>query len=85
MEVSFFYFCNKFDTIQHLFFKFHYSRFLWQSVYLVFDFKPQRNSLHLFDSWSKLGGNKQNYLLLIRAASLCYAIWLTRNDSVFNK
>ena len=68
--------------IQHLFFECHYARFLWQVVYLVFGFKPPTSSLHLFHSWSKLGDNKQNYLLLTRAASLCCAIWLTRNDFV---
>jgi len=39
---------------------------------------------HLFNGWSKQGGQKHNLLLLTGCAAICWAIWLTRNDSVFN-
>ena len=36
---------------EYLFFECRYVHFLWQA-----------SSLHLFHSWSKMGGNKHNYL-----------------------
>jgi len=39
----------------------------------------------LFNSWSKLGTKKFNSLLLTAAAALLWAIWLTRNEVVFDR
>jgi hypothetical protein len=39
----------------------------------------------LFLVWSKNGYKKYNLLLLTAAAALCWAIWLTRNEVVFDK
>jgi hypothetical protein len=39
----------------------------------------------LFNNWTKGGGNKHNLLLLTVAAALCWAIWITRNEVVFDK
>jgi hypothetical protein len=39
----------------------------------------------MFGGWSKLVQQKHNLLLLTGAAALCWVIWLTRNDLVFNK
>jgi len=35
--------------------------------------------------WSKLGGSNHNHLLLTGAVAICWAIWITRNDVVFDK
>ena len=43
-------------------------------------------SIHdLFVNWSKAGGNIHNSLLLTAASALCWTIWLTRNEVVFDK
>ena len=39
----------------------------------------------LFNRWSKTGGNKHNSLLLTAASALCWAVWITRNEMVFDK
>jgi len=39
----------------------------------------------MFGGWSKLGQQKHNLLVLTGAAALCWVIWLTTNDLVFNK
>jgi hypothetical protein len=44
-----------------------------------------RNVNHLFNSWSKLGGSNHNHLLLTGVVAFCWAIWITRNDVVFDK
>jgi hypothetical protein len=39
----------------------------------------------LFVTWSKMGRKPQNALLLTAASALCWTIWLTRNEVVFDK
>ena len=39
----------------------------------------------LFIRWSKIANQKYNSLLLTAASALCWAIWLTRNEVVFDK
>jgi len=78
-------FCSTPKTIRHLFFDCHYASFLWRAVFVLFGINPPRNTNHLFNSWSKLGGSNHNHLLLTGAAAFCWAIWITRNDVVFDK
>ena len=78
-------FCNNLETTQHLFFDRHYACFLWCAVYWVFGITSPTSVSHLFGEWSKLGRRKHNLLVLTGASTLCWAIWLTRNDFAFNK
>jgi hypothetical protein len=39
----------------------------------------------IFVTWSKMGSKPQNALLLTAASALCWTIWLTRNEVVFDK
>ena len=78
------YCCNKPATIQHLFVECHYAKFLWRAIHLVLGIPPLVNIELLFNNWSKQGGHKHNILLLTGAATICWLIWLTRNDTVFN-
>lgn len=76
-------FCSTLETIQHLFFDCHYTSFLWRAVFILFSINPSRNTNHLLNSWSKLGGSNHNHLLLTGAAAFCWALWIIRNDVVF--
>jgi hypothetical protein len=38
-----------------------------------------------FISWSKIANKKYNLLLLTVASVLCWTIWITRNEVVFDK
>jgi hypothetical protein len=71
-------------TIQH-FFCCIYAKFLWRAVHILSGISPPRDIDDLFNSWSKLGGNKRNLLLLTAATALCWAVWLLRNEVVFDK
>jgi hypothetical protein len=77
-------FCHSPETIQH-FFSCSYAKFLWRAVYLLFGISPPQSTEELFNSWSKMGGNKQNLLLLTAASALLSAVWLTRNEVVFDR
>jgi len=78
-------FCHLRETIQHLFFDRTYAKFLWRSVHNLFGIAPPVDMADLFDIWSKMETSKHNTLLLSAAATLCWAIWTTRNEVVFDK
>ena len=68
------YFCSKHETIQHLFVECHYAKFLWHAIHFVFGIPPPLNIEHLFNTWSKQGGQKHNILLLTGATTICWSI-----------
>jgi hypothetical protein len=78
-------FCHLPETINHLFFSCSYAKFLWRAIHMLFGLKPPTNMDDFFNSWTKLGTKKYNTLLLTAASALLWAIWLTRNDIIFDK
>jgi hypothetical protein len=78
-------FCHLTESIQHLFFECFYAKFLWRSIHLLFGILPPTSIDDLFQNWSKVGNKKYNTLLLTAASALLWAIWLTRNEIVFDK
>ena len=78
-------FCHSTETIHHLFFDCFYAKFLWRAVHLMFGISSPLSIEDLFVHWSKLGDNLHNSLLLTAASALCWTIWLTRNEVVFDK
>jgi hypothetical protein len=41
--------------------------------------------MHMFSSWLNGIGGRLKQLLLVGASAICWAIWLSRNDVVFDK
>jgi hypothetical protein len=78
-------FCHSLETIQHLFFDCSHAKFLWRAEHLMFRISPPRSIGDLFNRWSKICRNKHNLLLLTAASALCWAVWLTRNEVVFDR
>ena len=72
------------DNSPSLFYCF-YAKFLWRSIHILFGISPPTNIDDLFYHWSKLGNKKYNTLLLTAASALLWAIWITRNEVVFDK
>ena len=67
------------------FFECFYAKFLWRVVHLGFRISPPLSIDDLFVNWSKVGGTIHNSLLLTAASALCWTIWITRNEVVFDK
>ena len=44
-------FCDMEKTIQHLFFECHSSKGVWNSLFIMFNLKPQKDIVHLFGPW----------------------------------
>ena len=55
-------FCNREETIQHLFFDCAYAKFFWRAIHLVFGLAPPKNVDDLFNHWLKQGVINQNYI-----------------------
>ena len=78
-------FCSSDETIQHLFFDCHVAKLLWRVVQYIFDLSPPQSITHLFGNWLRSVGTKLKRKLLTGASTLCWAIWLSRNDIVFDR
>lgn len=77
-------FCSSLETIQHLFFDCHFSRFIWNTVHITFGIQPPASISHMFGSWLFGLRPKLKKQILSGAAALCWAMWLNRNDMVFD-
>ena len=78
-------FCSSSETIQHLFFDCHVARFVWNAVYVVFGIQPPTSMSFLLGSWLGNFSRKLQKHILVGASALCWTIWLSRNDVVFQK
>jgi hypothetical protein len=75
-------FCNAQETIRHLFFDCPIARLVWRTVCITFDFKKPTSISHIFEDWIKSFHCKQMKNVLLGVASVCWAIWLGRNNVV---
>jgi hypothetical protein len=66
-------------------FKCHYARLFWRVLYCSFGLSTPRSFKHIFGSWLHGVHLKVKNLIITGVAALCWAIWISRNDLVFNK
>jgi hypothetical protein len=78
-------FCNTPESIQHLFFNCAYAKFLWTAEHMVLGIAQPTDVNDLFNHWSKRGGTNHNLNLFTAAAALCWSLWISRNEIVFDK
>jgi hypothetical protein len=78
-------FCDKEETVQHLFIQCPFARIIWQIVYLSFNISPPLSIAHMFGNW--LNGTEKDEKANIRVGvcAVLMAIWHVRNDFIFNK
>ena len=73
-------FCQHDESIKHLFFECKF----WAVVQVASNLYPPRTARNMFGNWLR-GIDKQfSAHILVGAAALCWAMWLTRNDVIFN-
>ena len=58
---------------------------MWRAVQVSFGINIPANKDELFSPLLRPNGPKTNTLLLVAAAALIWAIWLTRNKVIFEK
>ncbi len=76
-------FCMKNETIQHLFMDCHFAKFVWRAVLFAFGLYLPNTISHMFDGWLLGVDKKKSKLILVGASAICWALWLSRNDMVF--
>ena len=60
------------------------ARIIWRIVQVSFNISPPLSIFYMFNGWLN-GINKElMYKILVGASALCWTIWLSRNDMVFN-
>jgi len=69
----------------NIFFYCFYAKFLWRAIHILYGIVPPTSIDDFFDYWSKQGNKKLNTLLLTAATALLWAIWISRNEIVFDK
>jgi hypothetical protein len=77
--------CSSLETIQHLFIDCHFARFIWNSIHITFGIQPPSNIAHMFGSWLIGIRPRLREHICVGLTTLCWAIWLNRNDMVFNR
>jgi len=77
--------CNLDESIQYLFLDCHYATVVWRMVYLATGLTQPKSIRHLFGSWLSNQNTKIRDLIWVGVAALCWAIWNTRNDIIFNR
>ena len=78
-------FCSSEESIQYLLFDYHYAKFMWRIVHISFNLKPPTSVQNLFTGWLEGLNRKRKSQILVGASAICWALWLTRNDVVFDK
>jgi hypothetical protein len=61
------------------------AKLVWGCVAFAFGINKPTNVRHLFGPWLRSYSKEQRNLVLIGMSALCWAIWISRNDLIFNK
>ena len=75
-------FCDKEETIHHLFFECPFAKVIWRIVHMAFNITPLKNVLHLFGSWLHGIHKKELKQIRVGACAVLWAMWNVRNDFV---
>ena len=58
---------------------------MWRIVQVSFNLNPPNSVHNLFTSWLEGLNRKMKSKILVGASAICWVLWLTRNDIVFDK
>ena len=78
-------FCDRDETIKHLFFECPMARVLWRSVQIAFNITPPNSVSTLFGTWLVGIESETARHIRVGVCALLWAIWNCRNDLAFNR
>lgn len=61
------------------------ARFAWNAAVFSFGLQPPASVSHLLGSWLRGLSLKLRKQVLVGAAAICWVLWLSRNEAVFNR
>ena len=77
-------FANMTSLLNTYFLSVSFARAVWAIVQVASNLYPPHSARNMFGNWLR-GIDKQfSAHILVGAAALCWALWLTRNDVIFN-
>jgi hypothetical protein len=78
-------FCDSNETIDHLFLNCPFAKIVWRMVYFAFNIPAPTSINNMFGNWLNGVSKCDKARIRIGIAALCWSIWTSRNDMVFNK
>jgi hypothetical protein len=78
-------FCNESETVQHLFINCPFVKIIWRMIYLTYNLPPPANVTNMFGNWLNGVNKKDKERIRIGISAVCWSIWTTRNDIIFNR
>ena len=78
-------FCNLDENIHHLFFDCPFAKFIWRVISIAFNIQIPESTSHVYGAWFTNFDASIKYQMLVGTGAICWAIWFSRNDYVFNK
>ena len=67
------------------FFNCRVARFVWNTLFITFNFQPPKSTSHMFGSWIRRFAPGLRNQIIVGVAAICWVLWLNRNDAVFQK
>jgi hypothetical protein len=58
---------------------------MWRLLSICFGLATPRSVRHIFGTWMMGVDSKTKHLVITGVSALCWAIWISRNDLVFDK
>ena len=78
-------FCDREESIEHLFFECNFSKMIWRVIQFTFNIKPPTTVSNMFSTWLDGIDKITKARIRIGMCAILWAIWNCRNDIVFNK
>ena len=78
-------FCDSLETIEHLFISCPFAKNLWRMIFFTFNITPPTNIANMFSNWLNGVEKKTKARIRVGVTALCWSIWTSRNNIIFNK
>ena len=77
-------FCDTNETVHHLFLACPFAKIVWRMIYFAYNIPPPANINNMFGNWLNRVPKNDKNKIRIGISAICWTIWRTRNDIVFN-
>ena len=78
-------FCDSNESIDHIFMSCPFAKILWRLLFFAYNVPLPTRITNMFGNWLN-GMRKDNkHKFRIGVAALCWSLWTSRNDLVFNR
>jgi hypothetical protein len=77
-------FCDANETVDHLFHACPFATIIWRMIYFAYNIPPPTSINNMFGNWLYGVPKKDKNKIRIGISAICWTIWRTRNDIIFN-